>query len=79
MFRNTTTVITRVYSCSVVDSREGLEPRLMYLRMQVSSPRTFTNTEVSNIKLSLSGGGGLACNIWHMTEVAAFTVKSYCC
>ena len=34
---------------------------------------------ISNIKLTLSGGGGLARDIWHMTEVAAFTVKSYCC
>ena len=30
-----------------------------------------------NIKFTLSGG--VARDIWHMTEVAAFTVKSYCC
>ena len=29
-----------------------------------------------NIKFTLSSGGGLARNIWHMTEIAAFTVKS---
>ena len=26
--------------------------------------------------LTSSSGGGLARNIWHMTEIAAFTVKS---
>ena len=29
-----------------------------------------------NIKFTLSSGGGLARNIWHMTEIAAFTVRS---
>ena len=32
-----------------------------------------------NIKLTLSGGEGLVCDIFHMTEVATSTVKSYCC
>ena len=30
-----------------------------------------------NIKFTLSIGGGLARNIWHMTEIATFTVKSH--
>ena len=34
----------------------------------------FTNTLVA--WFTLSSGGGLARNIWHMTEIAAFTVKS---
>ena len=29
-----------------------------------------------NIKFTLSSGGGLARNIWHLTEIAAITVKS---
>ena len=31
-----------------------------------------------NIKFHIKRWRGLACNIWHMTEVTAFTVKSYC-
>ena len=31
------------------------------------------------MQFTSKGGGGLARNIWHMTEVAAFVVKSYCC
>ena len=29
-----------------------------------------------NIKFTLSSGGDLTRNIWHMTEIATFTVKS---
>ena len=40
--------------------------------------KLFTSTEVSNINVNIKRWRGLACNSWHMTKVAAFSVKSYC-
>ena len=45
------------------------------MRREKSQWGAFTNTEVSNIKLTLSGGGG---NFWQMTELAAVRVTAMC-